>query len=174
MILIGPMGPVADLGGDARLNMFHRLLFRYLPRVPGGFRVLLAPANALFRLSPSLQYRIFLRLLPAADRQIMKAPTLKAGIIEDVRESLKQGGEGMRADLRIFSEPWNVDYAAVSAPTVLWQGLTDTIVPIHAAIGLGKLVPGCRTVEIPDGGHFWVYDNIELVLTELTKLSDVQ
>ena len=101
----------------------------------------------------------------------MTNPTLKAGIIEDVRESLKQGGDGMRTDLLIFSQPWNVTYAAIKAQTVLWQGLADTIVPVHAAIGLGKLIPDCRIVEIPQAGHFWIYDNIDLVLEELRKLS---
>ena len=171
MILIGPMGPVADLGSEARLNTFHHLMFKRLPRLPGGYRAILAPANALFRLSPSLQYRVFLRLLPASDRAIMRNPTLKAGIIEDVRESLKQGGDGMRTDLKIFSQSWNVDYTTITAPTVLWQGLADNIVPIHAAIGLGKLIPGCRIVEIPEAGHFWIYENIDLVLTELKELS---
>lgn len=171
MILFGPMGPVADMGKDAQLTRFQRLLFKRLPWIPGGYHGLLAPANALFRISPSLQYGVFLKLLPEPDRAILSNPALKARIIEDVHESLKQDGDGMRADLRIFAEPWNVDYADITAPTVLWQGLADTIVPVKVAIGLGRLIPGCRIEEIPGGGHFWVYDNIELVLTTLRDIS---
>ena len=80
-------------------------------------------------------------------------------------------GEGMRSDLRIYSRPWNVDYAAIRARTVLWQGLGDTIVPVEVALGLGELIPGSRVVSIPNAGHFWIYDNIENVLSELRRLS---
>ena len=49
--------------------------------------------------------------------------------------------------------------------------LLTTIVPVEVALGLGALIPGCRVERIANAGHFWVYDNIELVLSELRKLS---
>ena len=171
MILIGPMGPIADVKGKVETSRLARAFFLGVPMVPGLLHGTLMPANALFRVSPSLQYEIFLQALPAVDKTILRRPGRKAQVIEDVRESLKQGGEGMRADLRIFARPWNVDYAAIRARTVLWQGLADTIVPVEVALGLGALIPGCRVERIANAGHFWVYDNIELVLSELRKLS---
>jgi pimeloyl-ACP methyl ester carboxylesterase len=171
MILFGPMGPVAELHSHQELSWLERTLFLRLPKVPGGLRALLAPANALFRMSPKLQYDLFLRALPPADRRIMRDPALKAQVIEDVRESLKQHGDGMRSDLRIFSHPWNVDYAAITAPTVLWQGLDDTIVPVAAALLLARFIPGCDLRTIPEAGHFWVYDHIEEVLVTLKELT---
>ena len=171
MILIGPMGPIADLKGRVATSRLARVFFLGFPTVPGLLRGTLMPANALFRVSPSLQFEIFLQALPAVDRVILRRPGRKAQVIEDVRESLKQDGEGMRSDLRIYSRPWNVDYAAIRASTVLWQGLGDTVVPVEVALGLGELIPGCRVVSIPNAGHFWIYDNIENVLSELRNLS---
>ena len=171
MILIGPMGPIADLKGRVETSRMARAFFLGLPTVPGLLRGTLLPANALFRVSPSLQYELFLQALPAVDRVILRRPGRKAQVIEDVRESLKQGGDGMRTDLHIFSRPWNVDYAAIRARTVLWQGLGDTIVPVEVALGLGELIPGCRVERVPNAGHFWIYDNIENVLSELRELS---
>ena len=170
-ILIGPMGPIADLKGQVETSRLARAFFLGVPNVPGLLRGTLMPANALFRLSPSLKYEIFLAALPAADRKILRQPGRKGMVIEDVRESLKQDGDGMRTDLRIFSRPWNVDYAAIRARSVLWQGLGDTIVPVEVALGLGELIPECRIERIPNAGHFWIYDNIESVLSELRQLS---
>jgi len=169
MLLIGPMGPIAETHREAALTWLNRAFFLQLPRVPGGMRATLAPANALFRLSPKLQYELFLRMLPPSDRKIMRDHDLRARVIEDVHESLKQGGEGMRTDLSIFSQPWNVDYGAIKAQTFLWQGLADTVVPVDVALSLGAFIPNCIVHRIPDAGHFWIYDNVEVVLSELAK-----
>ncbi len=171
MVLFGPMGPIAELPGDRGLSWLNRAFFLQLPKVPGGLRTVLTPANALFRVSPRLQYEIFLRALPPSDRRIMRNPALRAQVVQDVRESLKQGGEGMRSDLAIYARPWGVDYEAITAPTVLWQGLNDTIVPVAAALFLGRRIPHCDVQQIPNAGHFWVYDHIELVLDTLKQLA---
>ena len=171
MILFGPMGPVAELPDRDKLSWLERNFFLRLPNLPGALRALLEPINALFRVAPGVQYEIFLRSLPPSDQRIMRDAALKAQIKEDVLESLKQGGEGMRSDIKIYSQPWHVDYQAINAPTVLWQGMDDTIVPIEAALLLGQLIPNCTVHRIPRAGHFWVYDHIELVLTTLKELA---
>ncbi|MGI9522122.1 MAG: alpha/beta fold hydrolase, partial [Hyphomicrobiaceae bacterium] len=165
--LIGPVGPIADLKSALPLNRLHRVLFLGLPQTPAALRAISALGNLFFRLTPSLQYAAFLRLLPDVDRAIVSDWDLKSLIIKDVRESLRQDGEGMRADLKIFSQPWKVDYASIAAPSVIWQGLEDTVVPLTAALRLGKLIPNCHVEEIPGAGHFWIYKNIERVLLRL-------
>lgn len=173
MILFGPMGPVTELEAG-KLHWLHRNFFLRLAKTPAGLRALLTPANVLFRLSPSVKYSVFLKLIPLCDQKIMRDRGRRAQIIRDVRESLAQGGEGMRSDLRIYSQPWNVRYGDIKAPTTLWQGLDDNIVPIQAALLLGDLIPACIVHRIPQAGHFWIYEHIELVLTTLrdTALSN--
>lgn len=167
MSLISPMGPVAEFPDRKGMRRLTRVAFLDLPRVPLVLRLAMLPAHGLFRVSPGLQYDMVLRALPAVDRAILSSATLKAGVIEDIRESLKQGGDGARADLKIFSQPWQVDFTAITARTDLWQGLADTIVPVDVALWLGELIPNCTVHRIADAGHFWVYENIERVLTAL-------
>lgn len=170
MILFGPVGPVRELKEKIKLNRRERLFFLTAPRIKWLLRAGLLPMNTLFRIAPRLKYNMFLKLLPRPDREIMDNPVIRAQVIDDVGESLKQGGEGMRSDLRIFSEPWNVNFDQITAPTVLWQGTIDNIVPVEAALQLGKLIPNCTVHKLPAAGHFWVYEHIELVLSTLRDL----
>ncbi len=172
MILFGPVGPVQDLKESISLNRRERLIFLQAPQIGWLLRASLLPMNTLFRIAPRIKYDLFLRLLPKADRIIMDNPAIRAQVIDDVGESLKQGGEGMRSDLRIFSEPWHVNFDQIGARTVLWQGMIDNIVPVQAALRLGALIPDCTVHKIASGGHFWVYENIELVLSTLRDLAE--
>jgi len=170
LCLFGPMGPVADMAPPA-LSWYQRHFFLGLAKIPSAMHVLSAAAIQLFRLSPPLAYNIFLKMLPRCDRTIMRTPKLRNLVIEDVRESIIHGGAGICSDVRIYSQPWEIDYAKITAPTVLWQGLDDTIVPVPAAMRLGELIPRCTVERIPGAGHFWIYDHIELVLTRLRDMA---
>ena len=70
----------------------------------------------------------------------------------------------------IFSEAWGVDYACISAPSILWQGLADTIVPVKVALALGRKIPGCRVVELDGEGHFWALRAADEILARLKGL----
>ncbi len=170
MVLFGPMGPVAEMKPD-EFSWMDRNIFIRLLQTQLCLRASLSSANTCFMSSPKFAYNVFLMFLPPCDRKIMRQPRLKERVLEDVTESLAQGGEGMRSDLRIYGKPWQVDYKKITAPTVLWQGLDDNIVPIIAALRLGELIPNCAVHRLPGAGHFWIYDHIELVLTTLRTMA---
>ncbi|MEM8972481.1 MAG: alpha/beta hydrolase [Pseudomonadota bacterium] len=171
MVLFGPVGPIHDLQNDIPLNRRERLIFLQAPPRGWLLRAGLIPMNTLFRIAPRLKYNLFLKLLPKPDAGIMNNAEIRTQVIDDVGESLKQGGEGMRSDMRIFSEPWNVNFDQIKARTVLWQGMIDNIVPVKAALRLGELIPNCTVHKLPGAGHFWVYDHIERVLSTLKELA---
>jgi pimeloyl-ACP methyl ester carboxylesterase len=158
LALVSPMGPVAEV-------------FLQLPNRQRLFRWGTAGANALFKLAPSANYDLFIRTLCPADQEILSNKKVKAGVLEDNHESLTFGGAGARADMVIFSQPWNVDYQCISARTILWQGLDDTIVPINAALALGRMIPGCRVVELVGEGHFWGVREVDEILTQVKRLA---
>jgi pimeloyl-ACP methyl ester carboxylesterase len=171
LALVSPMGPIRDLHGHVDINLANRLFFLRFARRRRVVRVASGLSNLLFRTAPSFQYDAFVAGLPPSDREILREPRLKAQVIEDVQESLVQGGSGFRDDLRIFSEPWGFDVAQVAASTVLWQGLADTIVPVDVALALGAAIPGCRIQRIAGAGHFWIYRNFDTVMTTLAGMA---
>ncbi len=69
----------------------------------------------------------------------------------------------------IFSRPWNVPFAEITAPAFLWQGMADRNVSVTASLSLAGLVPNCRTRRIENAGHYWIFDNMTEVLQTLAR-----
>lgn len=176
MALVSPMGPIADMyrareaSGNRDLPRSQHLFFTRLPRARTALSAAAKIAARGFRISPRLSVRAFSRLLPAADSEILRRPHVQASLIRMTEGGLKQGVAGGLADLQIFSQPWDVDFRAVRARTILWQGTHDSIVPIRAALWLGEQLPHCSIELVEGAGHYWIYDNIDAVLGRLALL----
>lgn len=169
--LASPMGPVADVYKSVEMSKFQQRFFLQLPNNNRLVEWGTSGANAIFRFAPATAFDLAVRTLAPADREIMNQKHIREHVITDVLESLTFDGAGTRADLLIFSQPWGVDYACITARAVLWQGLADTVVPINAALALGKMIPGCRVIELEGEGHFWALREIDEILERIKQLS---
>jgi pimeloyl-ACP methyl ester carboxylesterase len=169
--LVSPIGPVAEVAEKIDMSEVQRRLFFQFPARRRLMHWSTSTVNAFFRIAPGAYYDLFLRLLPEADRAILRNKHVKAQMIADVKESQRQGGDGSRSDLVIYSRPWGVDYARIKAKSILWQGLEDTIVPVDAALWLGRMIPGCRVIELAGEGHFWVINEAEEVLERVAQMT---
>lgn len=167
--LVSPLGPVADVASRSvndplHLSMAHRMFFLDLPRHTWMLRFNAEIAARTFRAAPRMVASTFLHLLPEVDREILNRPEVSHSMIEMTLEATRHGISGGIADLEIYGEPWHVDYGAISAPSLLWQGLADAIVPVAVSLRLGTLIAGCKVERIAHAGHFWIYDKIAEVL----------
>ncbi|CFX64971.1 Alpha/beta hydrolase fold protein [Candidatus Filomicrobium marinum] len=178
LALVSPMGPIADMyaalgeeEGDAGVHASRakRRFFMELPKRRRALRAVAAVAARGFNISPKLSARLFARLLNPADTATLSQPHVEASLIKMTREALRQGVVGGLADLDIFARPWGVDFGAIHAPTFIWQGTDDRIVPVEAALWLGAQLPDCSVERIEGAGHFWIYDHIDTVLTQLAR-----
>jgi len=190
LALISPLGPVAEISephhifqthaqvgdgahGEAashvRLSFGHRAFFLDLPRHPWVLRVNAEVAMRSFRMAPRLFAQMFAHLLPEADRDVVADAAVTQSIVDMTLEATREGIGGGIADLEIYAAPWDVDYAAITARTKVWQGLDDLIVPVEAAVHLARVIRGCELERIPGAGHFWVYRHIAPVLAELRE-----
>jgi pimeloyl-ACP methyl ester carboxylesterase len=92
---------------------------------------------------------------------------VRRNLIAGVAEGFRPGVRGGVEEMRVFSKPWDVPLADITAPCFLWQGLADRNVPVSAALRLGDIVPHCQVFKITGAGHYWAFDNIRLVLATL-------
>lgn len=177
LALVSPLGPLAEVhqrgvaGADARLSFGHRAFFLDLPRHSWLLRINAEIAMRSFRAAPRFFAHLFAHLLPESDRRIVALPEVERSIVEMTLEATRSGISGGIADLEIYGEPWGIDYAAITAPTEIWQGLDDHIVPAAAALALGNLIPDARVHRIEHAGHFWVYTEVEPVLGAVKALA---
>lgn len=164
LALVSPMGPVADLAHDVPIALPQRRFFLHLPRRRRLVRLGAAAAAAAFRKAPEAMGRLFARLAGGDDRRLLATPEAGALLIAMTRDALRQGSEAGVRDLEIFGRPWGVDLTAISAPTLLWQGTADRIVPKAVAFALAARIPGCTLYELEGVGHFWVLEHVDEVL----------
>lgn len=178
MALVSPVGPLRDYVADMRsvaapLKVSQRAFFLGLPErawlLSAGGRAV----AAVFKAVPRLVGVGFARALGGADRVILSRPDVTEVMLAMTAEALRNGHGGGVADLTIYSRPWSVNFEDVTAPSVLWQGTADKVVPPVAAAYLASRLPGCRFVSLEGAGHFWIFDHIPEVLGEIVAMIDL-
>ncbi len=167
LALISPLGPIADLPPDVTLAASQRWFFRTVPRWPavqaagaGGFRL-------LFRAAPAFTAWLFRMSVGKGDRTLLRDRNARLALRAITAEALRQGSAQAPADHRAFAEPWADDLDRITAPATLWIGTDDHIVPMPAAHALARMIPGCKLIELPATGHFWVLANADAVCAEI-------
>jgi pimeloyl-ACP methyl ester carboxylesterase len=168
LALVGPVGPFAEPELARRLSPRARAFFLDVPsRHPRLVQAGASLGAALFRVAPHATGRMVAALAGGADRAVLSDPGVEAAMLRMTRDALADGIEGALADVAIFSSPWAVVFAAIRAPTVLWHGTEDRIVPFASGQRLAQLIPGCRFERLAGAGHFWVFEHVAEVLAEL-------
>jgi pimeloyl-ACP methyl ester carboxylesterase len=110
-------------------------------------------------------------LLPEVDRAV-----LTSEFAEDVagsfHEALRVGVDGWLDDDLAFAKPWGFDLEEISAPTALWQGSEDLMVPVAHGEWFAKHLPQAATHVVPGEGHLSVgLGHLEQMLDELLALA---
>ena len=162
--LVSPVGPIADAACATSLSPFHRFCFTVLPGLPrltggifGAFRWSLARA-------PALAARLATMRGGRPDRDVIFRPEICARLLTSFREGLRRGLRGPAIDLALFSRPWGIELAHVTAPARVWIGTADKAVPLVAARALAQRIAGCSYAELEGEGHLWVAANYARVL----------
>ena len=112
------------------------------------------------------------RRLPEADRltaqRMLARPDAQSALIEDLRESYRQGTTIMAADLLRYTRPWGFRLDQVTTAVHLWHGEQDPKVPIAVARQLAASLPHCHT-RFGAGGHLMACDHAGEILTTVTS-----
>ena len=90
-------------------------------------------------------------LSPADDAVI--TPAVRDGLIAVWREALRHGVHGAMSDARIYAEDWGFDLEEIAAPTSLWCGGEDRLIPVPT-LAPYRAIPGIRWHTLEREGHF--------------------
>lgn len=166
--LVAPVGPVTAITPPPRLDPYHYVAFRILPKLPGVLPAVFGAFRLICRRSPKLATRIAARRARTADRALARDDRFAHGLGRAFTEGLDVNARGPVIDLRLFGKSWSVDLARTTAPTRIWRGSDDHNVPAAAIDGLAREIARGAvrpTIENLDGqGHFWIARNFPTVL----------
>ena len=171
MGLVSPVGPFAGPEAPARIGPAHRVLFRVLPGVPLLYRFLFTFGRMGFLFAPDVMAALIMSRSAPSDWRILKEKRIRKNLLRGLREGVRRGVGGAVEELRCFSRPWRLPFETITAPTILWQGLSDRNVPVTAALRLGELLPDCEGRRIDGAGHYWILRNYGHVLLSVATLA---
>jgi pimeloyl-ACP methyl ester carboxylesterase len=108
-------------------------------------------------------------LLPDVDRAVLTGE-FGEDMAASFREALRTGVDGWLDDDLAFAKPWGFSLAEISAPTMIWQGSADLMVPFAHGQWLASRLPAAATHLEEGEGHLSVgLGQLDAMLDELVK-----
>jgi pimeloyl-ACP methyl ester carboxylesterase len=104
------------------------------------------------RATPEQLQSILTTLLSEVDRAAL-TPELVSFFVEEGREGLRHGADGMRDDNLSDTVPWGFDLSSVRCPLQIWHGAHDRFVPFAHGQWLAAHLPRAEPHLLPDAGH---------------------
>jgi pimeloyl-ACP methyl ester carboxylesterase len=115
---------------------------------------LLAPLAGQVQARPESMIDLLAEGMPAADLARLNEPVMRQMLIDTMAEGLRTGIQGWVDDDLAFVKAWGFDPATIIAPTLIWHGDADVLVPIAHAHWLHEAVDGSALVTTAGTGHF--------------------
>ena len=111
--------------------------------------------------------KAMLKNLPQSDQAVMNMSGATAFMVEDIREAMKQGGQGATDDMRAVVGDWGFKLEDIQSKVFIWQGEDDpNVTPIMARY-LAERIPNCETRFVPKAGHMLVYSHWREILEQV-------
>jgi pimeloyl-ACP methyl ester carboxylesterase len=105
--------------------------------------------------------------LAPADVEVLQDETVTAGLFATITEAFRQGVAGYAQDVTIQSTPWFFDPRTITAPTRLYHGEADTIIPISHGRHTAELISESALTTFPGRGHISMITEVPHVASDL-------
>lgn len=170
--IVSGVGPLDDPVVAAALSAAQRRTLAVLGQAPRAMRSLAALPAGLVRRFPLRALELIAPLQPPSDRAILARPEVRAALVDDLRQALRQGGRAVLDDLMLFGQPWGFRLEDIAVPVELWHGEADAQVPVAVGRRVAHRLPWCRGRFIAEAAHLWLFEHCEEVLTTLCPPQD--
>jgi pimeloyl-ACP methyl ester carboxylesterase len=125
-------------------------------------RIKANPASHVTTLAPEM---------PAADRRVVSDVGIRAQLVENYAEALRDSADGWIDDALAFCAPWGFDLADIKVPVLLWHGENDVFSPVAHARWLADQIPNAIMAIRPGRAHFAALEVMPDVLSWLIRTS---
>lgn len=118
---------------------------------------------------PLTGFRRVMEQAPPEDQQILNDPRWQEGFVVDVREALRQGGEGWADETYAVWRPWDFPVEAVGVPVMWWHGRDDASAPLSAVQRLVAQVPTINLRLWDGAGHLEAFRREREIFRDLVS-----
>jgi pimeloyl-ACP methyl ester carboxylesterase len=153
--LVCPLGPIYLDPVRIEMRLVTRVSFTLAHQSPDLARLLHGGAlPALIAASPWLIDGVRTLNAGASDRAALQDRLAREVLTRSVQEAMRVGARGARQDLALYTQPWNIDFGALTQPIALWHGDADNTVPLAHARWYAEHLAGCSLRILPGEGHY--------------------
>ena len=146
--------------------MFLLILIRTFPKLAYPIRRMNAK---LFKNLTVKNADKLIKIMPKIDQKPFKDLKVKEMFIADIKESLRQGGNGVAQDDIITNSAWGFDIRDVQTTFDIWHGDKDKNVPINQGLYQAKMLPNSQLHLVKGKGHMLLLHEWKNILVELVK-----
>lgn len=153
IVLLSPAAPLQL--GNYLDRMAGRPVFELARKGPSALRLLVFAQRLAVRVAPAALLKQLFRDVSAKERDLLKDPMFRKGLIHGLASSLGAGQEGYIALLRLYVADWQSELDTLSAPVEIWHGDEDRWAPVDMAHDLAARIGPDTVVRILRGrGHY--------------------
>lgn len=118
------------------------------------------PASHITALGPEM---------PEADRRVVADAGIRAKLVTNFAEALRDSADGWIDDALAFTSPWDFDVSTIRVPVLLWHGEKDVFSPVAHTRWLAERVPSAIGMIFPGKAHFGALEVVPDVLSWLIR-----
>ncbi len=116
--------------------------------------------------------RVYGRLSPQADREILARPEFRAMFLDDLLFGGRRRMEAPFADVVVFAKDWGFRVPEVSVPVRWWHGDHDHIIPYSHGDHMVTLLPDAKLFSLPGESHLSTLHMATDIIEELLAIWD--
>lgn len=114
-------------------------------------------AALFYNHAPERLFGLHADVSPGSGNPVIDWSGIRAMLVEDLGEALRNGTMGAALELNLLSLPWGFELENIRTHTYLWHGEADSNVPVVMGKYLAKAIPNCDAVFVPGQGHELIY-----------------
>ena len=104
------------------------------------------------------------------EQRIARRPEVKQVILEGLRHTVRQGANGLVAEIRMALTDRRETARRVACPFRILHGLKDNVFKPDMFDLFASSVPGVELVPVEDAGQYLIYSHWPLVISQMEKL----
>jgi pimeloyl-ACP methyl ester carboxylesterase len=162
------MGEIGEWASREDFEKTDRMMLKLSQRRPMLARTVMAISGRWARLSPKSAAKSFAKELSPSDQAVLAASD-PGEFMAMFTNAVLRGARGVVDDYRALGQSWGVDPGSISAPVKIFQGESDTMVPLRHAEELARRIPGSELSTWPGEGHLGTVTHVDEILEWLSQ-----
>jgi pimeloyl-ACP methyl ester carboxylesterase len=163
------MGQVGEWAEPADFEQTDRMMLKMSQQRPRLARALMSTFARLARLSPTAAMKSFAKELSPSDQAVLASFGAPRETMVMFTGAFLRGSRGVIDDYWALGQRWDIDLAGITAPVKIFQGDSDTMVPMRHAEELSRRLPGAELEIWAGEGHLGTITHIDEILDWLTQ-----